>query len=259
MIERVKSIAEAAGAIVMDIHRSGDFEVRLKEDRSPVTRADLASDEYIRNAIKNQCGIPCVTEETEVEYPLRQGWDELFLVDPLDGTKDFIRRGNEFTVNIALVRGGVPVLGVVYLPALGELFWAVEGKGAFTLVNGTRERLPRTSCAGIIMARSWFHDSAATEQFARLNGIDQSLNMSSAIRFCRLAEGKANLYPGFNRSMEWDTAAGHLILKEAGGYVVDLKTRREPVYNKPDLENHPFIACCGEIDFDRLVLPDAGE
>ncbi len=123
--------------------------------------------------------------------------------------------------------------------------------------KGQRKQLPVTSCSGLVLARSRFHDLTNVDQFAIDNKITQSLCVSSAIRLCRLAEGQANLYPGINRSMEWDTAAGHIILKESGGCVTELETYGEPVYNKPNIMNSPFIAYSREIDFDQLVLPNS--
>ena len=215
-----------------------------------------ASDEYIRNALEDQFRIPVITEESEVCYSSRKDWNEFFLVDPLDGTKDYLEGKDDFTVNIALVRNRRPVLGVICVPMLKEIFFAEEGKGAFIDKENQRKRLPLTVCSGVVLARSRFHDLENMDRFAYVNKITQSLNMSSAVRFCRLAEGKANLYPGFNYSMEWDTAAGHIIFRESGGKVTDIRTRRELVYNKSDFRNAPFIAYSKEISFDQLVLSD---
>lgn len=256
MIEKIISIAQEAGRIVVGIHQSGDLDISIKEDCSPVTRADNASDDFIRNALRDQFGIPVVTEETDVDYCLRKDWSEFFLVDPLDGTKDYIGQSDDFTVNIALIKNRRPVLGVVCVPMLNEIFFAEEGQGAFVDKGFQRLQLPLASCSGIVLARSRFHDLENMEQFAHINKITQSLCTSSAVRFCRLAEGKANLYPGLNHSMEWDTAAGHIILNESGGRVIDLETLGEPIYNKPDIKNSPFIAYSSGIDFNQLVLPD---
>ena len=256
MIEKIISIAEKAGRIIIDVHQSGDFDICIKEDGSPVTRADHASDEYIRNALQDQFRIPVITEESEIFYSSRKDWDEFFLIDPLDGTKDYIEGRADFTVNIALVRNRRPVLGVICVPMLKEIFFAEEGKGAFIDKNYQRKRLPLAVCSGVVLARSRFHDLQNIDRFACVNKITKSLSMSSAVRFCRLAEGKANLYAGLNYSMEWDTAAGHIIFKESGGEVIDIRTRRELLYNKSNFKNTPFIAHSKEILFDQLVLPD---
>jgi len=256
MIEEIISIAQKAGHLIIDIYQSDDLETFTKEDGSPVTSADRASDEYIRVTLQNQFNIPVITEESEVCSLLRKECDEFFLVDPLDGTKDYIDKRNDFTVNIALVRNKRPILGVICVPMLKEIFFAEKDKGAFVDKEGQRKQLPLTICSGIVLARSRHHDLINVDLFAYSNKITQSLSMSSAIRFCRLAEGKVNLYPGFNYSMEWDTAAGQIILMESGGKVIDLSTRHELVYNKPGFRNSPFVAYSKEIYFDQLVLSD---
>ena len=256
MIEKIISIAEKAGHIIIDVHQSGDLDICVKEDGSPVTRADHASDEYIGNALKDQFRTPIITEESEICFSSPKNWSEFFLVDPLDGTKDYIEGRDDFTVNIALIRNGRPVLGVICVPMLNEIFFAEEGKGAFIDKENQRKRLPLTVCSGVVLARSRFHDLKNMDRFAYANKITQSLSTSSAVRFCRLAEGRANLYPGLNCSMEWDTAAGHIIFRESGGKVIDIRTRCEPVYNKSGFRNTPFIAYSREISFDQLVLPD---
>ncbi|HAK36812.1 MAG TPA: 3'(2'),5'-bisphosphate nucleotidase CysQ [Nitrospina sp.] len=257
MIEQIISIAQEAGQTLIGIRRSGDLDVCVKDDSSPVSRADNASDKYIRCALQDQFAIPVITEESTIDYSTRKDWNEFFLVDPLDGTKDYIEMSDDFTINIALIRNQKPVLGVVCVPALGETFFAEGGKGAFVDRKGQRKKLPVTSCSGLVLARSRFHDLENMDQFAIDNKITQYLCVSSAVRFCRLAEGRANLYPGINYSMEWDTAAGHIILTESGGGVTDLETHDEPVYNKPNIMNAPFIAYSREIDFGKLVLPDS--
>jgi len=257
MIDKIISIAREAGRIVVDIQRSGDLDVCAKEDGSPVTRADNASDKYIRDALHDQFRIPVITEETTIDYSIRKNWNEFFLIDPLDGTKDYIEHSDDFTINIALIRNRQPVLGVVCVPALKEIFFAEKGGGAFVYKDSQCKQLPMTTCSGMVLARSRFHDLENMDKFAHDNNITQSLRMSSAVRFCRLAEGQANLYFGVNCSMEWDTAAGHIILKESGGGVTDLQTLDEPVYNKQDIINAPFIAYSKEIDFGQLVFSDA--
>lgn len=262
MMEQIIEIARAAGKILMGHYRSGDLSVTIKEDLSPVTQADVASNDYICEALEKSFKVPTVSEESgEVAYEERKEWREFFLIDPLDGTKDFIAGNGEFTINIALIRDRRPVLGAIYVPALDELFYGEEGKGAYYLRGGSGPvRLPMYRLSEYTIARSWHHDSPAIERFARLNAIAQSQVMSSAIRFPRLAQGLVNVYAGLNRSMEWDTAAGHIVGKESGCRIVDLATRAEPVYNKPDIKNNPFIACSGDVDLEKLVFPeDAGK
>ncbi|MBI4383992.1 MAG: 3'(2'),5'-bisphosphate nucleotidase CysQ [Nitrospinae bacterium] len=261
MMEQIMEIARGAGKILLGYYRSGDLGVTIKEDLSPVTQADIASNDYICESLEKSFKVSTVSEESEVAYEERKDWEEFFLIDPLDGTKDFIAGNDEFTINIALIKDRRPVLGAIYVPALDELFYGEEGKGAYYLRAGDGPvRLPMYRLAEYTIARSWHHDSPAIERFARLNAIAQSRTMSSAIRFPRLAQGVVNVYAGLNRSKEWDTAAGHVLGKESGCRIVDLATRAEPVYNKPDIENNPFVACSGDVDLDKLVFPeDAGE
>lgn len=256
MMEKTIDIAREAGKILMDFYRSGNLAVEIKEDLSPVTDADRASDDYIRESLKRNFKVCVVSEESEVAYEERGRWDALFMVDPLDGTKDFIAKNDEFTINIALIKNRQSVFGVVFAPALDELFYAEKGRGAFVLKDGKLSRLPMFQCDGYALARSWHHDSEEIERFARLNSITHSRTMSSAIRFPRLAQGVVSIYAGFNRSKEWDTAAGHIIAAESGCRVVDLATQAEPVYNKPDLKNNPFIACSKQIDFEKLQFAE---
>ncbi len=137
MIEQIISIAQEAGRIVVDIRRSGGLEIYVKEDGSPVSNADNASDEYIKCALHDQFGVPVITEESMIDYSIRKYWSEFFLVDPLDGTKDYIEMNDDFTINIALIRHQKPVLGVVCAPALKEIFFAEEGRGLLWIKRGS--------------------------------------------------------------------------------------------------------------------------
>ncbi len=208
MMEQIIEVAREAGKILLDHYRSGDLSVTIKEDLTPVTQADLASNDYICESLERGFKVATVSEESEVAYAERKDWEEFFLIDPLDGTKDFIAGNGEFTINIALIKNRRPVLGTIYVPALDELFYGEEGKGAYCLRGGSGPaRLPMCRLSEYTLARSWHHDSPAIERFARLNAIAQSRTMSSAIRFPRLAQGLVNVYAGLNRSKEWDTAA----------------------------------------------------
>ncbi len=236
----------------MDYYRADQIEFDLKEDRSPVTEADLASDRFIREALRTNFDLPFVTEESGVDYSIRKSWTAYFVVDPLDGTKDFIAKNDEFTINIALIKNRKPVLGVVFAPALGELFYGEENKGAFLTKDGETFKLPTGKCEAPTLARSHFHDSDKIERFARLNSISGSTVTSSAIRPARLAQGVVNIYCGIGRPKEWDIAAGHVLIKESGCRIMDLKTKKEPVYNSPDNRVNHFLACAGEVDINSL-------
>jgi 3'(2'), 5'-bisphosphate nucleotidase len=176
------------------------------------------------------------------------------LVDPLDGTKDFIAKNGEFTINIALLKKCMPVLGIIYAPAINEIYYAEKEKAAFLIKNGQNFKLPQQRCKEFIMARSRFHDVSEIDQFAIRNSIFKSNTIGSALKFGRLARGDINIYPRFTGSKEWDIAAGHIIIKEAGCKIVDLVTLAEPVYNKPDVKNNFFIAHSREVKFEDLCL-----
>ena len=252
MLDAIIKIAQEAGKIVLEVSCSGNLDIQIKDDRSPVTRADLASDRFILQSLQKSIHIPAVSEETEIEYEERKMWDELFMIDPLDGTKDFINGSNEFTINIALIRKREPVMGVIYAPAIGELFYGEKGRGAFMLRNGEKILLPEKTSKQLIMAHSRYHDNEMMDRFAKANSITQIKKMSSAIRLSRLAQGEVNLCPWYTRSKEWDTAPGHIILKETGGRILDLITNKEPEYNKPNLKNNHFIACARGVDIKSL-------
>jgi 3'(2'), 5'-bisphosphate nucleotidase len=255
-LERILAIGAEAGNIVMSFRRSKALAVREKDDHSPVTAADLAADEYLRPALERAFGIPVVSEEKEVAYEIRKEWPEFFLLDPVDGTQNFIAGEDDFTINIAWVRNHQPVLGVVCVPATDELFYAAEGEGAFHRAGkAIANRLPMIQCREITLARSRFHHVAKNDRFAELNGVREWREMSSAIRLPRLAQGAITVHPGFAGSKEWDTAAGQVLVLESGGAIRDLVTGCVPEYNKPSMENNPFLATGNGIRLDSLILP----
>lgn len=240
----------------MEVYRSDDFQIQTKKDGTPVTRADLTAHDYITKALEHEFGYPVISEEARIPpHQERKSWDHFFLVDPVDGTRDFIAKNDEFTVNIALVSHGEPVLGVVHAPAMGELFFAAKGKGAWMRVENSDARpLPREKQEDWVLARSWLHDNSMIESFAKNNNITQSIKMSSAIRLARLAQGKVNLCVISNKSNEWDIAAGQVILKETGGSIVEMESRKEPAYNKPDMQNAFSLATAKGISLSQLTF-----
>lgn len=254
-MEDIIKIAQDAGFAILDIYDSNNLDVTIKEDKSPLTKADLTSNEIIIKGLRENSDYPILTEESYVDYDERKNWDNFWIVDPLDGTKDFIAKNGEFTINIALLKDFKPVLGIIYVPAIDEIYYAESGKGTFLIKNGERFKLPIQKCDEYTIARSRFHDVPEIYQFAKMNSIFKSETIGSALKFGRLAKGDINMYPRFNGSKEWDIAAGHIILKEAGCKIVDLVTLKEPVYNKPDIKNNFFIAYSKEIDFNKLHLP----
>lgn len=221
-------IALAAGRAVMEAY--GRADARLKEDKSPVTDADLASERIIIEGLRRIApGTPVVSEEATAAGEPPVAAERFFLVDPLDGTKEFLSRNGEFTVNIALIERGEPVLGVVYAPALERLFWGERGGGAgeATIAPGAaldsfrwrplQVRPCPASGATAVASRS--HRDAATEAWLEAQKVGSLVSAGSSLKFCLLATGEADLYPRFGRTMEWDTAAGHAVLSAAGGRV----------------------------------------
>ncbi len=253
MLDTIIQITKEAGDRIMQVYRSDDFQIQTKEDGTPVTRADLIAHDYITRSLEQELGHPVISEEAPVpSYKEREHWDHFFLVDPVDGTQDFIAKNDEFTVNIALISNGVPVLGVVLTPATGEIFFAEKGKGAWMRQAKNDLPLPTEKPEGWVLARSWHHDNSMIESFARENNITQSIKMSSAIRLARLSQGRVNLCVISNKSKEWDIAAGHILVKEAGGRIVEMKSGQEPAYNKPDVQNTFCLAVSGDVPLSQL-------
>lgn len=245
LLHEIVSIALAAGDIIMDIY-GGPVEVRTKDDSSPVTEADEAAEKHILAALAALTpDIPVVAEEAAAAGTMPDISRGVFwLVDPLDGTKEFISRNGEFTVNIALVMNGNPVLGVVHAPAKGRTFYGTEDEGAFCLEDG--EARPITArpapADGVVVVASRSH-GAGEELDAFLAGLNVASTSpaGSSLKFCLVAAGEADLYPRFGRTMEWDTAAGQAVLMAAGGRVET--TAGEPLlYGKEGVENPHFIA-----------------
>ena len=239
------SIAIAASHAIMKIYDQ-EIVVGHKADNSPVTAADLAAELVILAGLKRDFpGIPVVSEERHAAGHKVEIGETFFLVDPLDGTKEFISRNGEFTVNIALIHQGVPVMGVVLAPALDEIFTGQQGVGArkaklpaLDLQSITARHCP-SGGPTILASRS--HLDAETQAYIQTQKPASFSNAGSSLKFCRIAEGAADLYPRFGRTMEWDTAAGHAVLLAAGGNMV--KPDGKPfIYGKLGFANGPFIA-----------------
>lgn len=252
---RLVVIAHAAGARIMDIYNSG-FEVETKSDASPVTEADTAAEAIIVEALRQHDPATAIIAEEAVAAGARPSAERRFyLVDPLDGTREFISRNGEFTVNIALVEDGLPTAGVVYAPALNRMYAGETGSGAgmceldaaqpligpMLFTRLATSGLPQTGCKAVA-SRS--HRDDRTEAWLAENGITDTVAAGSSLKFCLLAEGKAHLYPRFGRTMEWDTAAGHAVLAAAGGSVVVAGSTTPLTYGKQErgFDNPAFIA-----------------
>lgn len=239
---KVVALAQKAGDAIMRIYEEADHGVEMKGDNDPLTRADLESHRIIMEGLaKLTPDIPVISEEgEEVEYADRYDWTRFWLVDPLDGTKEFIKRNGEFTVNIALVAGKQPMFGVVHVPVEGVTY--VGGSGAHKIVNGEATEItvqPQTTPLRVVGSRS--HTSPEMDAFLENLGEHEFVAAGSSLKFCRVAEGSADLYPRFVPTMEWDTAAGHAVLVSAGGSV--RRADGGPFnYNKENLLNPFFIA-----------------
>jgi 3'(2'), 5'-bisphosphate nucleotidase len=244
VLERVVEIARHAGVAIMEVYGTA-FDVRGKSDASPVTAADEKAEALIVPALEALApGVPVVAEEAVAAGRVPVVDSLFWLVDPLDGTKEFISRNGEFTVNIALVADGVPVLGVVLAPAIGRLFAGVAGVGAWTEDESGRRpiRCRAVPDEGLTVVASRSHgDAAALDAFLAGRPVARLANAGSSLKLCLVATGEADLYPRLGRTMEWDIAAGHAVLAAAGGRV-DCLDGRALRYGKPGFDNPHFAA-----------------
>lgn len=245
MLNKVIEIARLAGDAMLEFYKE-DVEVMKKDDDSPLTKADLASHEIIVEALKNiDPNTPIISEESGIPgYEERKGWSKFWIVDPLDGTKEFIKKNGEFTVNIALIDNGKPVLGVVYIPVKETTYYASREEGAYKQV---RKEEPKriyseasTSNEPLIAVKSRSHGSEALAAKLREKGlnVEKAIPAGSSLKFCLVAEGKADIYPRMGPTMEWDVAAGDCV------YRYSAREGEHPstlTYNKPDLKNGSFI------------------
>jgi len=244
-----------AGKKIIEIYNSDNFNLEYKLDDSPLTIADTASNKIIENILEAS-NIPILSEEGNIlDFNNRKNLKQLWIVDPLDGTKEFIKKNNEFTVNISLIENSKPVIGVIYAPALNVLYFSEKKLGAYKiLINNSDEfdhsnplRLPlveKSNECKVLTSRSHLDDNTLDYiDNLKVNNLKVvSVPMGSSLKFCLLAEGLADCYPRFSPCMEWDTAAGQIICEEAGFKVVDLKTMKPIIYNRENLINNYFIA-----------------
>ena len=238
-------LARAAGAAILQVYDRA-FAVETKDDRSPLTAADRASHRVIAEGLHRLAPeVPLLSEEGRaIPYDERRGWDRLWIVDPLDGTKEFIKRNGEFTVNIALVEHGAPLFGVVYVPVQRVLYWGGRGLGAWRQQEATKPAAVRvrrpTRERGLTVVQSRSHPSPELDAYLQDFPVAESVSVGSSVKFCAVAEGRADLYPRLAPTMEWDTAAGQAVVEGAGGKVLD-RDGRPLVYNKPELLNPHFV------------------
>lgn len=246
MLDNIIEIANKASEAILEVYKHQDPEVEYKKDDSPLTKADIASNKIITEELAKLSDVPVVSEETNVDYETRKNWKKFWLVDPLDGTKDFIVKNNQFTVNIALIEDGKPVMGVIAIPAEGLCYWAQKGEGAYKNGEKIFNKSTRTDLIG---SDSNFHSTQATKDFYAKHNITNIQRYGSALKLCKIAEGELDVYARLNGTMEWDTAAGQIILNEAGCKIVDVETKEEIVYNRENQVNNHFIASRGDLKF----------
>jgi len=244
------------GHAIMEVYAS-DFAVEHKEDKSPLTLADKNCNDVIEMYLKDT-EIPFLSEEgAKISYVDRKDWEYSWLVDPLDGTKEFVKRNGEFTVNIALIHNGTPIMGVIYVPVKEELYFALEGLGAYkmsrnTIIDNLEDLITKSDKLPInynrdnyVIVGSRSHMSAETEVFfeemKKAHGQVEVIAVGSSLKLCMVAEGKADAYPRYAPTMEWDTGAGHAIAKYAGFSVKQYNSSEDVVYNKEDLLNPWFL------------------
>lgn len=238
--------AEDACRAVLQVYESGDFDTEMKGDASPLTRADKNAHQKIVSVLEGT-GLPILSEEGKsIPFSERKQWKYFWMVDPLDGTKEFIKRNGEFTVNIALIDGSVPVLGVVAVPVTGTVYYASEGNGAWLWKDGVKSRLEKRERAdlgreGLRVVASRSHLNAETEAFIRQLRNPSLLAAGSSLKFMLVANGEADVYPRYAPTMEWDTAAAHAIVKETGREVRQAHAADPLRYNKEDLLNPHFL------------------
>ena len=246
-----------AGKVILDIYHSDDFEIELKGDNSPLTKADIASHNVIMSHLK-ATNIPVLSEEGKaIPYNDRKDWNQLWIVDPIDGTKEFIKRNGEFTVNIALIENQITTLGVIFVPVSGELYFSTKEMGSYkvsvnlndytidTFIEHS-EKLPmqrEDKTFTVVASRS--HMSKETEDYVsemrEKHGEVHLISKGSSLKLCMVAEGLADCYPRFAPTMEWDTAAGQAICEHAGFEVIDWETKKPMLYNREELLNHWFL------------------
>jgi 3'(2'), 5'-bisphosphate nucleotidase len=251
LVPGVISLAREAGKAILKVYGEVDPAVEYKRDNSPLTQADLVSHQIIVDGlVELSPEWPILSEESrEIAFSQRQKWGYFWLVDPLDGTKEFLKRNGEFTVNIALMEDGAPILGVVYAPAIDRLYYGARGAGSFKEEGGVLSPIrTATADAGtirVVMSRSHGSGEESLERFTG-GAPCEFVSMGSSLKFCLVAEGVADIYPRTGPTMEWDTAAAQCVVEQAGGTVTDLDGNAM-VYNKPVLLNPGFVASSNKL------------
>ena len=254
----IVNISVDAGEVILNYYNE-NVDVIYKDDESPLTKADLASHKIITDSIKKITPeIPILSEEEFIDWKIRKKWKKYWLIDPLDGTKEFIKKNNEFTVNIALIENNRPILGVIYTPALNELFYSIKNFGSYkiltkkklnTLKEAKRISINKKKSNKVKIVGSRSHSNPILEKWVNKNFNQfDILQKGSSLKFCLIAEGSADIYPRFGPTSEWDIAAGHIILEEAGGKLKSIDNK-EILYNEKENILNPDFFAYSNIDF----------
>lgn len=247
--KQLRDIAHKAGDVIMEVYKDEIIDAQTKADNSPVTKADIAANTLIlKNLRMLYPDVPVVTEEAANTHG-EVAADRFFIVDPLDGTKSFVSKTDDFTVNIALIENGIPTEGVVYAPALHKT-WYTDGTGK-SFLDGKQLMVNKPDNTALVVVASKNHRDAATDDYITRYNIKDFTSIGSSLKFCLVAEGVADLYPRLGRTMEWDTAAGDAVLRAAGGHVVNYDTWTALKYGKTGFENPFFIAYAEGVTLKR--------
>jgi 3'(2'), 5'-bisphosphate nucleotidase len=252
VLDEIAEIAKKAGERILSIYESGDYQVSVKGDQSPVTRADFEANHLILEGLKLVSDELVISEETVMREGFQAAAGQSFwLVDPLDGTRNFIERKDSFVVSIALIENGEPTIGVIYAPVYDELYTAQKGHGAF--FNGVQMKNTRIGSGNLSAFASGHFVSSRAQEFYDKVGITHVTRFGSALKLARIARGDADLYPRLGPTYEWDIAAGHALLKESGCTVIDLQTQKEMTYNKPSFLNRGFVAARSNLNLESVL------
>lgn len=253
MFSRLYKVMLSAGDILRQ-HWSRTPEAMFKKDGSPVTPADVEVGEFLTKELTSYSTFPVVSEEAIPSWEERQNYKTYWLVDPLDGTKEFIGRYGDFSICIALISDKRPVLGIVYAPALDLFYYAAKNLGTYCYVQGKKEKLENKVCQHPIALISRFHNDPKVEEFCQRNHISQTRVAGGALKYCYLADGKGSVYIRYNRMKEWDVAAGDVIVHEAGGKMFTLDAKEKLVYNNADLSLPPFLSVSSSVDSNAFGI-----
>ena len=261
LIEPVVALAVEAGNAILEVYAT-EFDVQSKSDESPLTQADLASNQCIVAGLaKLTPDIPIISEESGLpEFEERRQWNCYWLIDPLDGTKEFVNRNGEFTVNIALIESNRPIFGVVHVPVQNKTYIGCEGRGSELRDGGevTKVQVSETSGVPVRIVGSRSHRGSSLDAFLERLGESDIVPMGSSLKFCTVAEGNADVYPRLGLTSEWDTAAAQAVVEQAGGKVLELDGKPLSYNKKSDILN-PWFVVIGATDHDWLALLADGE